>query len=442
MKRILILAAVIYAACGPLWAQEAGTGTSEDYVLQKARDEYNAANATQTTQTTITETQTTIVETQTTAPATPTAPAAPATPQAATKPGTTTITIEIPWTPAPARVSREAEHPYFPFVFSFVPGVSFPFGIYDTSVSAAPIGAITGSVYGLQGAGVFNISDGDIHGMQGAGVFNITGRQVGGFQGAGVFNIAGGIRGAQGAGVFNIAEEVRGIQIAGVFNIADEMHGAQLAGVVNIAGKADGAMIGVINIADELDGVAIGLVNIIGNGIHDFALDYQFDSNMTYAAYRSGTPFLYAAFTAGQPSNQFLRTAEGLTVGSALGHRFRFLFLTADIELGMETPVDPATLSAIYQDLTTTSYDDFGKVEFSSLLESSRSFGSLRASFGFGNRRGFGPYIGIKADFAPTGSSQVPAAMRSSFGTAVPYTVTLFDTDIDIWPKWFVGIKF
>jgi len=201
-------------------------------------------------------------------------------------------------------------------------------------------------------------------------------------------------------------------------------------------------MIGVVNIADELDGVAIGLVNIIGNGIHDFALDYQFDSNMTYAAYRSGTPFLYAAFTAGQPSTEFLRTAEGLTVGSALGHRFKFLFLTADIELGMETPVDPATLDLLYQDLTAVQYDDFGTSEFSSLLAASRSFGSLRASFGFGNRRGFGPYIGIKADFAPTGSGLVPVGMRKSFGTAEPYVVTLFETSIDIWPKLFLGIKF
>lgn len=439
MKRILILMAAVCAACGPLWAQD--SGTSEDYVLQKARDEYNAANATQTTQTTVTETQTTTVETQTTstAPAVPVAPAPPAT---STKPGTTTITIEIPWTPAPARVSREAEHPYFPFVFSFVPGISFPFGTYDTSFSAAPIGAITGSVYGLQGAGVFNISEGTIRGMQGAGVFNIAGGTAGGFQGAGVFNIAGGIRGAQSAGVFNIADEVRGIQTAGVFNIAGEMHGAQLAGVFNIADKADGAMIGLVNIADELDGVAIGLVNIIGNGIHDFALDYQFDTNMTYAAYRSGTPFLYAAFTAGQPSTEFLRTAEGLTLGSALGHRFKFLFLTADVELGLETPVDPATLDMLYRDLTAVYYDDFGTREISSLLAASRSFGSLRASFGFGNRRGFGPYVGIKADFAPAGSGLVPAAMRSSFGTAEPYTVTVFNTDIDVWPKWFLGVKF
>ncbi|OHD21569.1 MAG: hypothetical protein A2Y38_02415 [Spirochaetes bacterium GWB1_59_5] len=431
MKRVLILIAAICAAGGALWAQESGSGTDEDYVLQKARDEYNAAN---TNQTTITETQTTTVETQTTTTV------VPATPQATTKPGTTTITIEIPWTPAPVRVSRESEHPYFPFVFSFVPGLSFPFGIYDTSFSAAPIGALTGSVNGVQGAGVFNIADGSIHGMQGAGVFNIAGQHVGGFQGAGVFNIAQSVRGAQGSGVFNIAEEVSGIQMAGVFNIADEMHGVQMAGVFNIADKADGAMIGLVNIADELDGVAIGLVNIIGNGIHDFALDYQFDSKMTYAAYRSGTPFLYAAFTAGQPSSEFLRTAEGLTAGAALGHRFKFLFLTADIELGVETPVDPASIELIYNEFANFDHADWYKL--GPVVNSFRSFGSLRASFGFGNRRGFGPYLGIKADFAPTGSALVPAAMRSSFGGAEPYTVTLFDTNIDIWPKWFLGVKF
>ncbi len=118
------------------------------------------------------------------------------------------------------------------------------------------------------------------------------------------------------------------------------------------------------------------------------------------------------------------------------------LFLTADIELGAETPVDPASLQRIYEYFATTTYDDFGQRLQSSLMESSRSFGTLRASFGFGNRKGFGPYVGIKADFAPSVSQAVPASMRSSFGTTVPYTVTLFDVPFDIWPKWFLGIKF
>jgi len=226
-----------------------------------------------------------------------------------------------------------------------------------------------------------------------------------------------------------------------VFNIADEAHGVQIAGVVNVADKASGAMIGLVNIADELDGVAIGLVNIIGNGIHDISMDYQFDSSMTYATYRSGTPFLYAAFTAGQPASGFL-SANGLTLGGAIGHRFKILFLTADVEIGSEMPVDPESLQFVYNTLNTARYDDFGTREFQSVLESFKSFGTLRASFGFGNRKGFGPYIGIKADFALSGSDAVPASMRSSFGTAVPYTVPIFDMNIDIWPKWFLGIKF
>lgn len=381
---------------GSAWAQDSATDSQEDFVLQQARDKYSAATSSQT--------------------------------------GGADESAQAADDPAPDK----SGHPYTPVVLSFVPGISFPFGTFDTSMSAAAIGALSGSVDGLQGAGVFNIADGDMRGLQGAGVFNIVAGSVRGTQGSGVFNIVDqDVRGAQVAGVFNIAKRVDGLQAAGVFNIAGTMHGVQAAGVFNIAGKASGTMIGLVNIADELDGVAIGLVNIIGNGINDLSIDYQFDTGMAYATWRSGTPALYASFSAGQPAAELLSTTEGLTVGAALGHRFRLLFLTADIELGSETPVDPASFDRLVADIQSHEADGVGSID-----PWEHSFGTLRASFGFGRRRDFGPYIGIKADFAPTGSESVPENLRHAFGDDTPYTVRLFDTDISIWPKWFIGIKF
>ncbi len=419
MKRFFIALAAFSAVCG--WAQE--SDSEDDYVLRKAREKYSATSVTEETEESDGGTT-----------------------------STTTVTVEVTRTDDAALADEEpSEYPYTPFIVGFVPGVSYPFAVYDTSICLSAIGAITGSVDGAQAAGVFNIADGfiggvqaagvfniaagDVRGVQGAGVFNIA-EDVDGVQGSGVFNIAGNVDGVQGSGVFNIAEDVDGVQASGVFNIAERMSGVQAAGVFNIADKADGVMIGLVNVADELDGVAIGLINIIGNGIHDLSVDYQPVSGIAYATFRSGTPYLYASFFAGQPTSEFARSPEGLTAGAALGHRFKFLFVTADVELGIEAPIDPDAVhelkSAIDNDVCLGS-------DFDPWLE---PFGTLRASFGFGKRKGFGPYVGIKADFAPAGSGAVPESMRSAFGSSEPYTISLFKTDIDIWPKWFVGVKF
>lgn len=415
MKRIILVMAAISAVGGSLWAQESASTSNENYVLQQARDKY----------------------TSTSQPASSPEPAA-----ATAQPGTTIINIEVTQVAAPDKKERRSSYDYTPFVLSLVPGVSLPFGIYDCSLSAASIGALTGSVYGAQIAGLFNIADGDVRGFQSAGIFNIADGDVCCVQTAGIFNISGSVKGFQGAGIFNIADRMDGFQGAGIFNIADEMQGVQIAGVLNVAGKAKGTMIGLINVADELDGVAIGLVNILGNGIHDIAVDYQFDSGRSYVTYRSGTPFLYAAFSAGQNWNDFLRNTRGLTLGTAIGHRVRFLFLTADLELGVETPVDPLALDRIYRELVSINLRNFDPRRFAALAASFETFGTLRASFGFGNRKGFGPYLGIKADFAPSAGDTVPLSMRSAFGTSVPYVLPLGDLSLNIWPKWFVGIKF
>ena len=429
MKRIafFLLAAALCATAG-VWAQTSDE-PSEDYVLQQARDRYADQSA----------------------------------PVAAEAPNSTTTTINTPGgsvtiitTRKQKTPSEEADRPYTPFVLSFVPGVSLPWGMYDTSFAFGYIGSLVGNVHGaqvssifniaageingLQGAGVFNLAEGDVNGLQGSGVFNISGGDVNGAQGAGVFNIADGqVSFLQSAGVFNIAGAVNGVQSAGVFNIADSVNGVQAAGLFNIAGHAKGAMIGLVNVADELDGVAIGLVNIIGNGIHDLSIDYQYNTNTVYTTYRSGTPFLYASFFAGQAADELFSSSDTLTVGTGIGHRFRVLFLTADVELCAEIPVDGNSLAAV-KELASTDSPPADWEEFTDALPP--VFGSIRASFGFGRRRGFGGYFGVKTDFEVYGTNTVPERLRSSSGDEDSYRWQAFGTDFKFWPKIFIGLKF
>jgi hypothetical protein len=431
MKRIVVflLAAALGATAG-VWAQSSNE-PSEDYVLQQARTRYSNQSAPAAT-----ENQTSTTTSFNT-------------------PGGSVTIITTKSQKAPA---DRKDKPYSPFVFSFVPGISFPWGMYDTSFAFGYIGSLVGDVHGVQASGVFNIAAGEINGLQAGGVFNITEGSVNGLQGAGVFNIAGGdVNGGQGAGVFNIADgsvsflqsagvfniagAVNGVQSAGLFNIADSMNGVQAAGLFNVAGQAKGAMIGLVNVADKLDGVAIGLVNVIGNGINDLSIDYQYVTDTVYATYRSGTPFLYASYFAGQAVNEVFSSAETLTIGAGLGHRFRILFLTADVELCAEMPVDEESLAGVRRlaytgtDTAPASWD-----EFSNALPP--VFGSVRASFGFGRRKGFGGYLGIKTDFEVYGANTVPERLRKSSGDADSYRWQAFGTDIEFWPKVFFGLKF
>jgi hypothetical protein len=381
MKRIVfsVLAAALCATSG-VWAQTSDE-PSEDYVLQQARDRYADQSETDTVE---------IQNSNTTTFNTPG--------------GSVTIITTRNQKPPTDR----NELPYTPFVLSFVPGISLPWGMYDTSFAFGYIGNLVGDVNGAQASGVFNIAAGEINGLQSAGVFNITG-------------------------------SVNGVQSAGIFNIADTVNGVQAAGLFNIAGQVTGAMIGLVNVADELDGVAIGLINIIGNGIHDLSVDYQYNTNTVYTTYRSGTPFLYASFYAGQAADELFSSSDTLTIGTGLGHRFRVLFLTADVELCAEMPVDTTSMAAV-KDLSSSEAQHASWEEFTNALPP--VFGSIRASFGFGQRRGFGAYLGVKTDFEVYGTSTVPERLRKSSGDDDSYRWQAFGTDFEFWPKIFIGLKF
>ncbi len=337
---------------------------------------------------------------------------------------------------ADEKSNRIPDLPYTPVVLAFTPGLSLPFGLYDSSVVLGAIGSQAGTVSGLQASGVFNLSR-KVYGFQYAGVFNISGdvafaqyagvfniaQYASGAQIAGVFNIARDVSGVQAAGVFNIAEASAGLQAAGLFNITGDFRGLLAAGLFNVAGTGKGAMIGVVNIADSLDGVAIGLVNIIRDGVHDTSVDWQWSTGTVYAGYRTGTPFLYASFYGGIPMDDLGNSGERLTFGAGLGHRQTAGPFALDFEFCAEAPFDPWAA-----DPAGASFSD----------SASSVFGSLRATLGLGGNGGAGLYVGVKADFEDRGSGRVPAHLRSG----EIRSLDAFGLSLDYWPKLFAGLRF
>jgi hypothetical protein len=235
-----------------------------------------------------------------------------------------------------------------------------PIGLSNTGtvrgLQAAGIYTITGeNVWGLQAAGIFNITGGDGHGVQAAGVFNMTGADRWGLQGGSVFNITGGdsyglqaagifnitgnsIKGAQAAGIFNIAGNGgRGLQAAGIFNnSAGDFEGLQLGGIVNIAagttralqmglvnigGEGRGAQIGLVNISQNEGVVPIGLVNIVKGGIMHPAVYYD-DMELINFSFMSGSRHIYSLFSVGTQRIPMGSNADSWALGKKDGENF------------------------------------------------------------------------------------------------------------------------
>jgi len=339
--------------------------------------------------------------------------------------------------------SRIPDFPYTPIIVSFVPGVSFPFGIYDTSLAAGAIGNITRDVAGIegagifniarmvrgaQGAGVFNIVEG-IEGAQGAGVFNISGNAGRAVQGAGVFNIASGeMKGVQGAGVFNIAENIGGIQGAGVFNIAAKVAGVQAAGVFNSADSVVGAQIGIVNVAKRVQGIQLGLVNIAGNGVDSLGVEYEPDTGFAGAYWQAGTPACFTVAEIRAPYRNWAYDLQGAVGGLGLGSRGHMLGIAIDTVVYIEQPLGH---------LPYDSFDwkgDWRDWQGWSELRPYPAF-KIAASLPIGfHWRITG---GLKADIDLRSlGERVPDALKA--GDA--WRFSCFGQDFSVWPKWFFGI--
>ncbi len=334
----------------------------------------------------------------------------------------------------PGDAAREdSGRPYSPFVFSFVPGIQFPpLGLYDTSAAFGWIGSGVGTVEGIQASGVFNLAS-DVEGFQGAGVFNIA-RDIEGFQGAGVFNIARDVEGFQGAGVFNIARKVEGFQMSGTFNIAETVEGGMLSPVFNAANRVSGPMIGLVNVADHLDGVALGLVNLIGDGVHEFGLQYVPAEDMTYLSYRTGTAALYTVYYGGVGSEDWFVDADSLIVGIGFGHRIRIGDGSLDFEVGAEQELYPDRRAAL-----SAAADAGDESAFCDLI---RPYPSVRAALNV-PVLGLRAVLGVEADFdVPAWGSAVPDRLRASSFRTGGWSGDVWGLGFTAWPKVYLGLSF
>lgn len=243
------------------------------------------------------------------------------------------------------------------FHFALVPGFTFlkVDGTKDTTfLSVGILGSLENNVMGFQLSNIMNISSGYVYGIQNAGIFNIS-KDLLGLQTSGVFNIAKNASGVQASGVFNIAHgNVNGAQLTGLFNtssgtingaqvsgfgnFAKTVEGAQVSGFLNVAKKIDGIQIGVINIAEDNNGIALGLFNFIKNGVHDFGISWN-TNDMFDFFYQSGTNSLF--FTIGAEASRlclfdrqkasFVESRTGIVYGG-LGSRLAMPFLSFDFE--------------------------------------------------------------------------------------------------------------
>lgn len=300
-----------------------------------------------------------------------------------------------------AQADEQEDLPYTPFLLSFIPGISMPEGLWNTSIATGVIGSFAGSIYGIQSSSVFNIAD-KVYGLQAAGVFNI-------------------------------AETVEGMQAAGVFNIAGTVEGMQLAGVFNVADRVNGLMFGWINIADSVDGATIGLFNFVQDGAHDLSVEYVPDSDTVYAVWRGGAKSLYTSMFAGSQASElangrFTRTSFGLGIGT----RTSIWFLDLDTELAVETLGSEANLETAWavvnssQEVETYPWED--------------SFLTFKAGLSLGSK-GLRPVFGIKADIAVDGQLSVLDYQQCGLAGSEGMPVQLFDLALRVWPKWYMGIR-
>ena len=392
---------------------------------------------------------------------------------------------------ATASEKKGGNSPYTPIVLSIVPGVAFPLGLYDVSIASGMIGSMVSNVSGIEGSGVFNISE-DLQGVQGAGVFNIV-RKIQGVQGSGVFNIANGsvsgvqgsgvfnitnehvlgvqgsgifntaksitgvqgsgvfnisngkvvgvqgsgvsnqaesIRGVQGAGVFNIVtDQVTGIQGAGLFNIAGEVNGCQAAGLFNSAGNVKGLQAGLVNIANNVDGAQIGLVSIAKNGIHALSFMYEPSTSFIYSYWQLGSPFLYTVAGIGAPYSNWSFNFGNTVASLGLGSRAHILGIYVDVDISSEQEIGA---------LPYGSFDWHGDWNQWAGWSMIKPYHTLKITAGLPIFHYFQVFAGLKADIDIDAlGDRVPEALQVGSG----WKGSLFDGGFTVWPKWFLGIK-
>ena len=149
----------------------------------------------------------------------------------------------------------------------------------DFSITGARLSFLVGRhrhVYGIDLAGIGNITEQEFAGIGISGVFNSTRGQttILGLQAAGAANLNNNkvnVWGLQIAGAVNsnVAQStVVGLQAAIFANLSayTKIYGAQI-GLYNTAQEVFGFQIGLLNFTTDLHGVQIGLLNFYQNGL-------------------------------------------------------------------------------------------------------------------------------------------------------------------------------
>jgi len=416
----IVAFAVVFAASS--FAQDSGE-PSEESVLETARQKYQDDQKKE-------DQEKGLEPAQSQEPAAPTAPAKP---EAESE---------------PEDVASGAV--YVPVMISFVPMVSFPFGLFDVSLSGACVGALVHDVNGIAGAGVFNLTH-DIRGVAGAGVFNIghdlkgaegagvfnISHDVLGVQGSGVFNIAHRVQGVQGAGVFNMAEDFRGIQASGVFNIAGDLSGLQAAPIVNVAKRVEGVQLGLVNVADEVEGFQLGLINIARDGVQGPGLYYEPETDWLFAYHQNGSRRLYTVVTAGAPRDDWFSSSDGAVVSAGLGTRIggRKNEGYLDIEAAACQAYRP--LRDSLDQLCAARSESGGDSAFARLASSFSLYPELRVRLGMPLIGKLSLVGGFSTDIDLGDCPNLPESRKAGY----LYRDTWFGETFTAYTNWFIGFK-
>jgi hypothetical protein len=339
---------------------------------------------------------------------------------------------------------------YAPFLISFVPTISFPFGLWDVSVSGACVGALVHDVNGVAGAGVFNLANDvrgvaaagvfnighDLRGAEGAGVFNIA-HDVFGAQGAGVFNIAHRVNGFQGVGVFNMTEDFRGVQAAGVYNIAGNLEGLQMAPIANVARRVEGVQVGLVNVADEVEGFQLGLVNIARDGVQGPGLYYEPESDWLFAYFQNGSRHLYSVLSVGAPRGDWFVSSDGAVVSAGLGTRIGGRRQEAYLDIEAAACQEYKSVRDSFGEFCAAGSKEEADSSFARFASSFALYPELRVRLGLPLVGRLSLVGGFSTDFDLGDYPNLPESRK---GGAV-YSGTFFGEEFAAYTRWFIGFK-
>lgn len=308
---------------------------------------------------------------------------------------------------------------YQPFALSIVPGINFPGPGTNANIVLSPFMAEQDNVEGMQISSFMNMVNNKMEGIQATGFMNLDRGSVQGIQGAGFMNqVYGNFQGIQSAGFMNVTK--------------GKVEGVQIAGFLNVAKSIDGIQIGIINVAEENDGLALGLLNIIGNGIHEPGVYWEFlpGNNNVWFQFQSGTKHFYTTWLAGTRADF---DGDYGVFGGGLGWRLGNNGLTLDLEL--------LAREIITSDTASSMGSSRSKEELKSALEKDLEmlYPTARVSLNLGARNVFSLFCSYSADLMVDGWNNAAFDVWKGNKT---YSKTINNKDCTIRTTWSFGFKF